>query len=181
MSVESSADAPIDAAPDPAPDVPVADAGPGHVVFVTSATFNGNLGGLAGADDPCEALASAAGRVGTWRAILSDSTTDASARITVTGPIRDTVGTLVANNAADLSDGSIASPIARDENGAAVVPALSFVFTGTAADGTGNLSVALADRPFCNDWTSSAPSGVEAPPHGPYGLMVDRSLSRQPR
>jgi Protein of unknown function (DUF1554) len=51
-------------------------------VFVTSQGFNGNLGGLAGADTKCQALADTAGLGGTYKAWLSDSTTDARNRLT---------------------------------------------------------------------------------------------------
>ena len=51
-------------------------------VFVTSSTFDGNLGGLAGADVKCQGAATTAGLPGTFRAWLSDSTTSASARLT---------------------------------------------------------------------------------------------------
>jgi len=54
-------------------------------IFVTSTTYNGNLGGLAGADAKCQARANAASLGGTWKAILSDSTTDASERLDVAG------------------------------------------------------------------------------------------------
>lgn len=43
-------------------------------VFVTSTTYDGNLGGLAGADAKCQARANAATLGGTWKAILGDST-----------------------------------------------------------------------------------------------------------
>ena len=50
--------------------------------FVTSANpKGGNLGGLAGADAACQALARAAGSTKTWRAYLSTSTVDAKSRI----------------------------------------------------------------------------------------------------
>jgi hypothetical protein len=45
-------------------------------VFLTSQEYTGNLGGLAGADAKCQALADAAGIGGTFKAWLSDSTLD---------------------------------------------------------------------------------------------------------
>ena len=44
----------------------------GRVVFVSSATFTGGLGGVPAADQTCSDLAVAAGLVGTYRAWLSD-------------------------------------------------------------------------------------------------------------
>jgi|GEM_PF-1608062 len=46
-----------------------------HVVFVSSKTFHGNLGGLAGADAKCLELARAAKFAGAWKAMLGDMTT----------------------------------------------------------------------------------------------------------
>ena len=51
-------------------------------VFVTSTTYKGNLGGLAGADAKCQTRANAASLGGTWKAWLSDSTTSAASRLT---------------------------------------------------------------------------------------------------
>jgi len=42
-------------------------------VFVSSQTYVGNLGGVAGADSLCQGLATAAGLTGTFKAFLSDS------------------------------------------------------------------------------------------------------------
>jgi len=50
-------------------------------VFVTSSSWNGNLGGLSGAGAKCQQAADAAGLGGTWVAWLSDSTYDAKDRI----------------------------------------------------------------------------------------------------
>src|SRR5207248_10614341 len=54
-------------------------------VFVTSATYNRNLGVLAGADAKCQALASAAALTGTYKAWLSTSTINARDRVTQAG------------------------------------------------------------------------------------------------
>lgn len=44
-------------------------------IFVTSEAYDGNLGGLAGADAICQGHADAASLTGTWRALISTSTT----------------------------------------------------------------------------------------------------------
>lgn len=49
-------------------------------VFVTSQTYTGNLGGLAGADAQCNLLAKAAGLEGSYLAWLSDATESPSTR-----------------------------------------------------------------------------------------------------
>jgi hypothetical protein len=50
-------------------------------VFVTSTTYNGNLGGLAGADAKCQVRADAANLGGTWKAIISGDAESARSRI----------------------------------------------------------------------------------------------------
>ena len=50
----------------------------GLAVFTTKAVFDGNLGGLLGADAKCTVAAKAAGRAGKFRAWLSDSTANAN-------------------------------------------------------------------------------------------------------
>src|SRR3989344_6490978 len=52
-------------------------AGGSKRAFVTSATYHGNLGGLAGGDAECQSLANAASLGGIWKAWLSDSSTNA--------------------------------------------------------------------------------------------------------
>lgn len=121
-----------------------------HVVFISTTTTNGNIGGLAGADQLCEDAA-AAGSVtqsllGTWRAIMSDETTSAASRLNFgTGAIKTTQGNTVVASAANLWDGSIAHAIDADENGASLTGA---VYTGTletGASSTGNT---------CDSWTT---------------------------
>ena len=48
---------------------------------MTSSSWNGNLGGLSGADAKCQQAANATGLGGTWVAWLSDSTHNAKDRI----------------------------------------------------------------------------------------------------
>lgn len=58
------------------------------VVFTTKASFAGDLGGIAGADEKCNTYATAAGLSGTFQAWLSDSSTDAISRVPEGGPWR---------------------------------------------------------------------------------------------
>jgi hypothetical protein len=51
-------------------------------VFVTSTLYNGNLGGLAGADSKCQARAAAVGLPGTYKAWLSSTTVPVGSRLT---------------------------------------------------------------------------------------------------
>jgi hypothetical protein len=131
----------------------VADAGAGdagplqHIIFATSSVYPGNLGGLAGADALCESHASSAGLGSGWTALLSTSTKNARDRITVSGTVRNTDGTVLALSAADLWDG-INAPVQYDENGTSVGPDRE-VWTASGEAGTGSGT-------YCVDWTSSA-------------------------
>lgn len=49
-------------------------------IFLTKTTYDGNLGGLAGADEKCQAAANAYGVPGSYIAFLGDSTTTFKAR-----------------------------------------------------------------------------------------------------
>jgi hypothetical protein len=57
-----------------------------HYVFITTAIYRGNLGGLSGADTICTSAAQAGGLGGSWKAWLSDGTTNAIDRINDVGP-----------------------------------------------------------------------------------------------
>lgn len=52
-----------------------------RIVFVTSTTYSGNLGGLAGADEKCQARATAAGLGGQFKALLGTSAANAGLRM----------------------------------------------------------------------------------------------------
>src|SRR5262249_25298259 len=138
-------------------------------VFVTSTTYDGNLGGLAGADAKCAARAAAAGLSGTYKAWLSSSTTSAASRLThATVPYKRTDGVTVANNWTDLTDGALAVQISHDEFGHEV-DAAGFVWTGTANDGS-NLG-----GPPCCDWTcnlSEGVIGITSPVSGPTSIWT---------
>lgn len=125
--------------------------------FVTSAGpgNGGDLGGLAGADAHCAALAEAAGVTGrTWAAYLSTSGVDARDRIG-DGPWNNAEGALIADSVEALhGDGNaIAKATALDETGATVngrgdEPNRHDVLTGSLPDGT-------AAAETCEDWTSA--------------------------
>src|SRR5687768_1978989 len=67
---------------------------PEHRVFLTSVSYDGNLGGVAGANAKCQLRAEAAGRTGRWRAILNGP-----GSIQVNGPVLDFKGNRIAGNA----------------------------------------------------------------------------------
>jgi hypothetical protein len=127
--------------------------------FVTSQNpgNGGDLGGLAGADAHCAALAEAAGVTGkTWRAYLSTSTENARDRIGA-GPWSNAKGEEIAADVAALHGDSnnLSKQTALDETGAVVngrgdEPNRHDILTGSMPDGT-------AAAETCEDWTSSGP------------------------
>jgi hypothetical protein len=91
------------------------------VVFVTSLAFDGILGGLAGADTKCAARATAAGLTGTFKAWLGSGSSGPSTTFTQASiPYVRVDGVVVANNWADLTDGTLDATISVTEAGAAV-------------------------------------------------------------
>jgi hypothetical protein len=133
--------------------------------FVTSTgsgTMGGNLGGLAGADAKCQALAAVVGAGSrTWHAYLSISgATPVNARDRIgTGPWYNAKGVKIADNLAQLHDeggmNALSALTAVDENGLQVPtanPNEHDVFTGTAANG-----MALPATPdlTCAGWTAA--------------------------
>jgi hypothetical protein len=121
-------------------------------VFVTSRgvddanLFDGNVGGLDGADTKCT---DAADDGGTWTAWLSDPNGNARDRIR-DGEYQLLNGTVVANDKADLTDGSLDAAIDLDENLDTVQSGFeSHVWTATETDGN------YGDSGTCFNWTSN--------------------------
>lgn len=108
----------------------------GKVIFLSSSSYNGNLGGLQGADDKCQALAAGAGLAGTFKAWLSDGTTSAEDRLTHSDTPYELIdGTRIADDWDDLTDGSLQAPINLDDQGI-VFPGALLVWTGTQSNGS---------------------------------------------
>ncbi len=120
-------------------------------VFVTSATFLGDLGGLSGADRKCNDAAQTAGLVGAGRfkAYLASTTTAAWARFSSRGPwaLVGASGVIFADPAALRLNGSNVPD--RDESGASILGPQ--YWTGAGAQG------APADT--CVNFTSDDPFG----------------------
>jgi cysteine-rich repeat protein len=138
-----------------------------RLVFVTSELFDGNLGGLAGADAHCQRLASDAGLPGAYRAWLSDGRDSPSTRFTrSTGPYVLVNGTVIADSYADFTDGTLDNPIVRTErdadppestgNDCNKANSPTAVWSGSAANG-GGIPVNAGQR--CQDWTSAEGNG----------------------
>ncbi|UJR85692.1 InlB B-repeat-containing protein [Sandaracinus amylolyticus] len=121
----------------------------GNVVFVTSATYAGDLGGPERADDICQEHARTAGLPPSlYRAWLSTSSQSAQDRGIdgIDGYVRPD-GLPVAYIAKELVTGGLRHPIGLDEMGVPVpVPALAW--TGTLHDG----SIAAEN---CDNWFSA--------------------------
>ncbi|MCA9677206.1 MAG: hypothetical protein H6709_07835 [Kofleriaceae bacterium] len=119
-----------------------------NIVFVTSTTPTGDVGGLAGADAICQDLARAAGIAGTFRAWLSTSGTPAISRL---GAARGWVrpdGLPVADTLADLRAGHLLYLPTLDEHG--VDHGEQQIMTGTGIDGAVSPTATT-----CDDWTSA--------------------------
>lgn len=122
-------------------------------VFVTSTSYSGNLGGVAGADAKCQARADAAGLGGTWKAWLASSADGLPApRFTYADPwVKVNSNVKVADDLGDLTDGTIDSLINVTEFGTAVNPFNKIVWTGITAPN----SIAAET---CNGWTNGTAS-----------------------
>jgi hypothetical protein len=126
-------------------------------VSSTGSGSGGNLGGLAGADKLCQALAAKAGAGNrTWRAYLSTSGPDVHARDRIgTGPWYNAKGVLIASNVAELhSDkANINNDTALDEQGRPInaqgAPNRHDILTGSTVEGR-------AAPANCQNWTSNA-------------------------
>jgi hypothetical protein len=121
--------------------------------FVSSTIFDGNFGGVAGADLKCNTLAAAQGLKGKYRAWVSVSGTNAADRITSAGPWHLVTGPLVAATHAELVSGKLARPLDIDEKGTAAPTDEDRVWTGTAADGT-------FSGPECGQWAGGGSGRV---------------------
>jgi hypothetical protein len=87
-------------------------------VFLSSASYDGNLGGLSAADAKCQSLANAARLGGTYRAWISDSIVGVESRMTKSDlPYLLVNGTKIADGFDDLADDSIDHAFNVDEKG----------------------------------------------------------------
>lgn len=135
-------------APTPTPAAsPSAQAAGTKRIFISSTLYDGNLGGLTGADQKCQQTADAAKIRGTWKAWLSDSKTGASDRLSHSkGSYTLMDGSTAADSWDDLTDGVLKSPLELNE---ATQSASWSVWTDTNPSGN------LASPNSCQDWTSN--------------------------
>ncbi len=132
-------------------------------VFVTSETYTSNLGGLAGADQKCNALAATAGLSGTYMAWLSDSSAGPDTRFTRSDiPYALVDGTLIASDWDDLVDGALLAAITRTEFASVVSSGTFIVRTNTDLNGS---TLATTPAEACGDfltdplYTAATPAG----------------------
>lgn len=126
---------------------------PSYVAFASSGLYTGALGGIAGADAKCQALATAKGFPGTFKAWLSVAGTNAADRITAPGPWLLPNGSVVATSRAQLVSGNIENLPNRDENNATLPAAEDRTWTATS--GTGAYT-----GPDCTGWTATGGAGL---------------------
>ncbi|MBL8923751.1 MAG: hypothetical protein JNJ54_33155 [Myxococcaceae bacterium] len=118
-------------------------------LFVTSLTFNGNLGGLSGADTLCQNVAGARTLGGTWRALVATSTIRPGERALRDGPFTLLDGGVVFPNRAALTFGLPTTLAITNELGVPVSNAL--FWSGASATGG-------ASAQTCSSWTSQSGS-----------------------
>ena len=154
--------------------------------FVTSVGLgNGaNLGGLAGADKHCQALAQAAGAGSrTWRAYLSQTAAGTAPAVNArdrigSGPWYNVKGVLIAANVDELHGDSqrdrnnIRKPNALTEkgevvNGAGDTPNIHDILTGS--DSHGRAMIGRPDVTTCGNWTSNAAGNAVVGHHDRLG------------
>jgi hypothetical protein len=152
--------------------------------FVTSAgPGNGaNLGGLAGADSHCQALAQAVGAGGkTWHAYLSTQAADGkpaeNARDRIgKGPWQNAKGAVIAKDVAELHGPAnnltkhTLSEKGEMINGRGDMPNRHDVLTGSQADGT---AFASGEDRTCKNWTSSTQGAAMVGHSDRIGLRDD--------
>lgn len=117
--------------------------------FVTSTAYDGDLGGIAGADAKCAAAASAGSLSGTYFAWISDGVIDPESRFSRIKEWRRTDGATIADSWNDLTDGTLDVPIQYDEFGSIVASADVWTNVDTAG-------VARNAVHHCGAWTTNA-------------------------
>jgi hypothetical protein len=149
--------------------------------FITSAVpSNGaNYGGLAGADQHCQALAKAAGSTRTWRAYLSAGAAGGQPAVNARdrigkGPWVNVKGVQVAASVEDLhsDNNKLSKENSLTEKGAMVngrtdTPNMHDVLTGSQLDGTA-FAASEGDK-TCKNWTSDGEGSAQSGHHDRTG------------
>jgi hypothetical protein len=137
------------------------------LVFLTSATYTGNLGGLQGADSICQTVAARSGTPGVFKAWLSSNQGSPANRFThSSSPYKLHSGATIAANWTALISGNIGTPINEDEAGNPVSE--GFVWTNTTAEGA-PWYIPDSVNGSCAGWTDGADDGSL----GAHGINAD--------
>lgn len=112
-----------------------------------ASSYDGNLGGLAGADAKCQAAVGTL--TGTYKAILSDASNDAKDRLIFVPGVQivNTLDQVVASDSTGLWDGLIDNAVNYTDSTA---PVMFDAWTGTNSNGTKSTGF------MCNSWTSAS-------------------------
>lgn len=170
--------------------VGVAQADPGKMSFFVTSEGKGqgaDLGGLAGADAHCTALAQAAGsKRSDWRAYLSTTAPGGEAGVNARdrigkGPWRNAKGVVIAKDVAHLHSGknNLTKITALSEKGEPVMgrgDAVNMHDVLTGSDPNGMYSTAGGDT-TCANWTSSTDGSAIVGHHDRIGLKETRHMT----
>ena len=129
---------------------PIQSSGKNYIFVTGTSSFNGDLGGLAGADSKCQAAAVAAGLSGTFKALISTSTTTASSRL-------GNGDFYLLNGVKVISNGDLANPLVKVD----VLANGSTLDVGIGHEDdvwTGSTNAGASTGTNCNDWSSSLSS-----------------------
>jgi cysteine-rich repeat protein len=127
-----------------------------RVAFATSTVHAGNLGGLANADAICNLLAENGNLPGTYMAWLSTGTDSPSTRfVQSTVPYVLPDGNKVADDWADLTDGSLDFAVARTETGANSIETSVMCGGSARLARTGTTEFGTQGASTCVDFSSS--------------------------
>jgi hypothetical protein len=158
----------------------------GMAFFITSAGpgKGADLGGLAGADKHCQALAQAAGAGGSnWRAYLSTSSAEGKPAVNARdrigkGPWQNAKGVVIAKNVDELhGNNNINKETALSEKGERInargdKPNMHDILTGSQPDGR---ALTGSEDSTCRNWTSSSDGAAMVGHHDRMGLRDDES------
>lgn len=135
-----------------------------HVVFVSSKTYAGvAVGGIAGADAKCQALAAAsrsaaiqarAARFAAWISTGNANSPGMTTRLPAAGRFRRVDGATIADSVPELLSGNIRVTVNLDENGEAIQTGGLQGASWTGTQGNGRTSGAT-----CADWSGAGVQG----------------------
>lgn len=120
-----------------------------NIVFVTADQYDGNLGGVAGADAKCKAAAKSGNLPGEFIAVLGQTGVPPLSRLDSSRGWLSPSGREIADVKSDFIDGNLLNPVNEDENGRVFVGDEVNSLYWTGADPTG------APRMDCLGWTSN--------------------------